>query len=202
MNRNSLVIPMLLWLTSCGGGGFHPPDSIKGNVPLIIANQTESAICSFRMAPANAPELGEDWVGILKPQAGTSNPFSVKPGIYRVSVKGCQGDFAGEQPHVEVMTATNLTITATNAMMPPAYTSMSKVPGYARVMVPVDMSQAFLQAAAARQAAARRPAAPQHCLADGEGTGMASECCSGLHIARTTGWYCCASTDIPKCEGD
>lgn len=126
------------------GASFTAPPSVRGEVPLIVANQTETALCSFVMGPVDATTGREEWVGRIKPQPGSSTKFSVKPGTYFVSVKGCSDSFVAGVPNVTVAGPTNLVLRPINRAAPPAYRHLETVAGYTSVPVPVLYTLAYL----------------------------------------------------------
>src|SRR5690348_4775668 len=109
MLRSSRLVILCFGLAGCAGS-YHVPAAFQGNTPLIIANQTSVPLCSFRMTPQGIVG-GDEWIGLIKPQPGTSKQLKVKPGVYTVIVQGCQGNFAGALPRFEVAGPTNLTLT-------------------------------------------------------------------------------------------
>lgn len=142
MSRHIIGVT-LLGMVACAGS-YHVPAAFQGNTPLIIANQTSVPLCSFRLTPQGMVG-GQEWIGLIKPQPGTSKQLKVRPGVYTVIVMGCQNNFSGALARLDIAGPTNLTLTPVNDFMGPDKQKLSEVAGYRHIAVPVRMSVAYLR---------------------------------------------------------
>jgi hypothetical protein len=145
MSRHIIGVTFL-GVVACAGS-YHVPAQFQGNTPLIIANQTSVPLCSFRLTPQGIVG-GDEWIGLIKPQPGTSKQLKVRPGVYTVIVMGCQNNFSGALARLDIAGPTNLTLTPVNDFMGPDKQKLSEVPGYRHIAVPVRMSVAYLRSMA------------------------------------------------------
>src|SRR5690349_16126377 len=145
MSRHVIGVT-LLGMVACAGS-YHVPAAFQGNTPLIIANQTSVPLCSFRMTPQGIVGSTE-WIGLIKPQPGTSKQLKVRPGSYTVIVRGCQNNFSGALLRLDIAGPTNLTLTPVNDSMGPGQQKLSEVAGYRHIAVPVRMSLSYLRSMA------------------------------------------------------
>jgi hypothetical protein len=179
--RWTLEVGLAVTIGACSS--YHMPGALAGDIPLVVANQTAAGICSFRLAPADSANPGDDWIGLFKPQAGSSKTFQVKPGSYRVTIVGCHDDFRGDA-RFSIAGPTNLMITPVNAR--PANLELVPPQNYARVLVPVTMSQTFLHPGP--KEISGQPFVPGGgetvCSSQGQGCALDADCCTGLHCMK------------------
>ncbi len=187
----AVILAGSILVASCGPS-FKVPTDITGDVPITVSNHTDAALCEFDMGLVGH-KGGNNWIGLIKPQAGARLAFKVKPGTYWVVVNGCQGWFkAGSK--VVVNGPTDLVLNPMNG----GRRDIAPVAGHASADVPVIMTRAYFAAMAPPAAG---PAAPQG-GGGGEAPAAAAEPECG-HLAAYCGdsWpSCCEGTSCQRTD--